>query len=134
MSENETLPKPSTRPAQLRNKGVQVRPRTSDRIKPKIEEDPNRVQMRVTVFGHGKISTGEDFGFERRGAGEEFECGETGGYELFCKTWAEPLDMELATKWGDRKVREEIMGDRQGARYQRAMDEGDEDYLRNNRA
>lgn len=132
MSENETLPKPSVRPAQMRGKPqMQARPRVNTRIKPVIESDPNKVQMRVTVFGHGQISTGEDFGFERRGAGEEFECGEAGGFDLFCKKWAEPLDFELATQWADRQQRETLLGDRGGARYRKAMEEGDEDYLRN---
>lgn len=51
-----------------------------------------KMRMRVTAKGHGQISAGSDYGFDRYARFTEFTATEESARSLFNKGWAEPLD------------------------------------------
>lgn len=81
------------------------------------------IRMRVTVKGHGEISEGGDFGFNRYPMGAEFECSEATARSLSAKGYAEPVGdqrevMKIVEAW-TRRAREEA---RQEERRKRVFD------------
>jgi len=53
--------------------------------------ETEHVLMRVTAKGHGQISTGEEFGFERYAMFAEFVCPASTARMHYNRGWAEPV-------------------------------------------
>lgn len=87
------------------------------------DEGPE-VWMRVTPWGHGQISTGGQFGFERHSRGAKFKCPEQGARSLYNKRWAEPIDPKLADKFVAMNEAEKRLSDRRGARERDVLANG----------
>lgn len=82
------------------------------------------VWMRVTPWGHGQISTGGQFGFERHSRGAKFKCPEQGARSLYNKRWAEPIDPALADKFVKQNEAEARLAERRGARERDVLANG----------
>jgi hypothetical protein len=88
-----------------------------------VYEGPE-VWMRVTPWGHGQISTGGQFGFERHSRGAKFKCSEQGARSLYNKRWAEPIDPALADKFVKQNEAEAHLSERRGAREREVLANG----------
>lgn len=88
-----------------------------------MHEGPD-VWMRVTPWGHGQISTGGQFGFERHSRGAKFKCPEAGARSLYNKRWAEPIDPALADKFVKQNEAEASAAERRGARERHVLEHG----------
>lgn len=86
------------------------------------EGDP--VEMRVTPWGHGQISTGGEFGFERFARGAVFTVPEHNGRTLFNKRWAEPVDPSYQDRWTAANEMELRAAARRGARERQVLENG----------
>lgn len=82
------------------------------------------VWMRVTPWGHGQISTGGQFGFERHSRGAKFKCPEQGARSLYNKRWAEPIDPALADKFVRQNEMDAQSAERRGARERHTLEHG----------
>ena len=82
------------------------------------------VEMRVTPWGHGEISTGGDFGFERYAKGAITWCPEQSARQLYMKRWAEPVDPRYIDRWAEMERRELLANARRKARFDQVMEHG----------
>ena len=57
------------------------------------------VEVRVTAWGHGQLSTGGEHGFERYAAGAIIVIPEQRARSLFNKRWVEPTDPAFTDRW-----------------------------------
>jgi hypothetical protein len=90
-----------------------VKPRVSTLVTAQAAPyEGDTVQVRITARGHGQVSTGEQMGFERYGAGEVIDCPEESAFGLWKKNYVDPVDLTLADKWFQREQREKALGDR----------------------
>lgn len=64
------------------------------------------VEVRVTAWGDGQISTGGEDGFERWGEGAVIQMPEYSARANFNKRWVEPVDQAFAKKWIELNRRE----------------------------
>lgn len=88
-----------------------------------LDEGPD-VDMIVTFKGHGQISTGGVFGFERRPRKSRFKCPEKGARDLFNKGWAEPVDERYADRWNQMNAREQAASARRATRERHVLEHG----------
>lgn len=91
---------------------------------PEVIDEGQMVQMKVTFKGHGQISTGGDFGFERYARGAITTCAERNARDLYNKGWAEPIDESFADRWEKMAEREAVEGARRKARFEHHMEHG----------
>jgi hypothetical protein len=73
------------------------------------------VEVVVTHWGHGQISTGGEHGFERYARGARIALPEFSARSLFNKRWVEPVEPSLADRWvamNNREVRQAIAAKR----------------------
>lgn len=84
-----------------------------------VANEGEPVEMRVTYKGHGQISTGGEFGFERYGRNAIITVGEFSARSLYEKGWAEPADERYVDRWETAKRRETIA---EAAAYRRFQD------------
>ena len=68
--------------------------------------------MRVTAKGHGQISTGGEYGFERYAMFAEFICPASSARTLYNRGWAEPVGSveevrKLTLQWLQTDKKEE---------------------------
>ena len=90
-----------------------------------VEEDAGPlVWMRITVEGHGQISTGGEHGFERYAMDAEVQMRELYARQNFKKHWAEPIDRDLVKKWKLDEQREFAAAVRRKASYEHVMEHG----------
>jgi hypothetical protein len=61
------------------------------KTRPPVAMEGELVLMRVTAKGHGEISTGEEYGFERYAMFAEFICPASSARTLYNRGWAEPV-------------------------------------------
>jgi len=85
----------------------------------------DRVRMRVTAQGHGQISTGEDWGFERYAMFAEFFAQDLYARQLYNRGWAEPAsdDVEEARAIVMRWMQENRQDRINDAKSKRARDD-----------
>lgn len=79
------------------------------------------VQMRVTFRGHGQISTGGEFGFERYARNAIITAAEKNARSLYEKNFAEPLDESYVDRWAEMARREQIAGAAAKAAFEDAL-------------
>ena len=105
---------------------VEDNPAPISTLKGKAEQvyEGEDVWMRVTPWGHGQISTGGQFGFERHSRGAKFKCPEQGARSLYNKRWAEPIDPALADKFVKQNEADARAAARRGARELHVLEHG----------
>lgn len=91
------------------------------KTKPVIAYEGEPVQMRVTFKGHGQISTGGEFGFERYARNARIVAAEMNARSLYEKGFAEPLDESYVDRWAEMTRREQIAGARAKAAFEDAL-------------
>ena len=110
---------------QSRASAAGAQPTVSSRKgQPEAIDEGGPVEMKVTFKGHGQISTGGDFGFERYARGAITVCAERNARQLFDKGWAEPVDASYADRWERMTVKETAEGARRKARFEHHMEHG----------
>lgn len=82
------------------------------------------VRMKVTPWGHGQISTGGEFGFERFARGAEFEAAEMNARALYNKRWAEPIEQRFVDRWTQANEADAAAAARRGARERQVLQHG----------
>ena len=82
------------------------------------------VEMRVTPWGDGQVSTGGEFGFERYAATAIFMAAEQNARALFNKRWAEPIDQRFIAKWIEANKRDLVNASRRGERERYVLEHG----------
>lgn len=101
-------------------------PRVSSRASAQFvqpDEGP-LVEVRVTYKGHGQISTGEDFGFERYGRNARFSLPEMAARSLYEKGWAEPQDERYVDKWEQMARRERAINAKAKREFEDVLQNG----------
>lgn len=76
------------------------------KTKSTVEDAGPMVLMEITVEGHGQISTGGEFGFERYAMDAQVMMPELYARQNYKKHWAQPMDRELVKKWKRQEVAE----------------------------
>jgi hypothetical protein len=82
------------------------------RIRQVDPQETEQVLMRVTAKGHGQISTGGEYGFERYAMFAEFICPASSARALYNRGWAEPVGSveevrKLTLQWLQTDKKEE---------------------------
>jgi len=101
-------------------------PRVSGRARPvqAFSDDGEPIEVRVTYKGHGQISSGEDFGFERFGRNAKLMMPERSARANYEKGWIEPTDERFVDKWEREAARERIAGARAKREFEDVLAHG----------
>lgn len=92
--------------------------------RPDAQYEGDLVEMRITPWGHGQISTGGEFGFERYARGAICMVAEQNARSLFNKRWAEPTDPSFADRWVKMNERDAALAAARGRREREVLEKG----------